>query len=196
MTCATKPPSARAGSDDIVGLMHVRVRDAVRSDADAIAAAHIASWRAAYTHIFPASIFDSPDFDRSRVELWRRWSHSPTADRRLVVATVDHRVVGFAHTGCRDESDETDRTRCGELLGFYAHPDVWGTDVAPLMMESAISSLRDLDVCRAVVWTLADADRARRFYEKSGWSPTGETDTWARYPDHPVAEVQLEFVLA
>lgn len=175
--------------------MQVRIRDAVRDDADSIAAAHIASWRAAYTHIFPPSIFDSPDFDRSRIEMWRRWTHSPTPDRRLIVATKDERVVGFAHTGRRDDPAHDHEPACGELFGFYAHPDVWGTGVAKLMMDSSLSSLRDLGVDHAVVWTLADAHRARAFYEKSGWSVTGSTDTWARYPDHPVEEVELKHSL-
>jgi len=171
--------------------MQIRIRDAVHRDADEIAAAHIASWRAAYTHIFPSSIFDSPDFDRSRIEMWQRWTHSPTADRRLVVAVGNDRVVGFAHTGLRDDPGRDEDPACGELFGFYAHPDVWGTDAAKLLMNSALSSLGDLGVDRAVVWTFAEASRARAFYEKSGWSSTGSIDTWARHPDHPVEAVEL-----
>lgn len=123
--------------------------------------------------------------------MWRRWSHSSTPDRRLVVATADERVVGFAHTGLRDDPAHEQEPTCGELFRFYAHPDVWGTGVATLMMDSAISSLRDLGVDDAVVWTLADAHRARAFYQKCGWSLTGASDTWARYPDHPTAAVEL-----
>jgi len=171
--------------------MQIRILDAIRGDADAIAAAHIASWRAAYTHIFPASVFGSPDFDQSRIEMWRSWSHSSTPDRRLIVATADERVVGFAHTGLCDAPAPHREPECGELFGFYAHPEVWGTNVATLMMDSALSSLRQLGVGRAIVWTLTEAHRARAFYEKSGWSLTGSTNTWSRYPDSPVPEVEL-----
>ena len=115
--------------------------------------------------------------------------------RQLIVATADERVVGFAHTGHSDEPAHEQRPTCGELFGFYAHPDVWGTGVAKLMMDSALSSLRDLGVDHAVVWTLADAHRARAFYEKSGWCLTGSSDTWTRYPDHPAAEVELKHSL-
>lgn len=175
--------------------MQIRIRDAVRGDADAISAAHIASWRAAYAHIFPPSVFDAPEFDRSRMEMWRRWTHSPTPDRRLIVATADGRVVGFAHTGHGGQLEGKQEPGCGELFGFYAHPDVWGTDVAKLMMHSALASLRALGIERAVVWTFAEADRARAFYEKSGWSSTGATDTWALYPDNPAVQVELEHPL-
>lgn len=169
----------------------VGVRDAIRADADDIAATHIASWRVGYTHIFPRSVFDDPDFDRSRVAIWRSWTHSPTADRRLVVGTLDGRIRGLAHTGLVDDSADDADAGCGELFGFYAHPEVWGTAVAPRMMDSALESLASLGVPRAVVWTFARADRARAFYEKSGWSLTDRTDVWDRYPDHPVDAVQL-----
>lgn len=91
-------------------------------------------------HIFPASIFESPDFDRSRIEIWRRWTHSPTADRRLVVATADRSVVWFEHTGFCNEPDGGGATGRGELHGFYAHPDAWGTGAAPLLMASIVPS--------------------------------------------------------
>ncbi|MGB3735004.1 MAG: hypothetical protein WA964_08620 [Ilumatobacter sp.] len=42
----------------------------------------------------------------------------------------------------------------------------------------------------AVVWTLSDATRARRFYEKTGWIETGRTGVWDRYPAHPVPELE------
>ncbi len=171
--------------------MHIRIRDGIRSDADAIAAAHIASWRAAYAHIFPPSIFDSPDFDQSRIQMWRSWTHSPTPDRRLIVATADERVVGFVHTGRSDRPGLHRGSECGELFGFYAHPDVWGTQVATLMMNSALSSLSQLGVDRAIVWTLTDAHRARAFYEKSGWSLTGSTGLCALYPNSAATEVEL-----
>lgn len=122
--------------------------------------------------------------------MWRRWTHSPTADRRLLVADADGTVVGFAHSGHTDDRDAAES--CGELLGFYSHPDVWGSGVAAALMDATLDHLRSLGHRRAVVWTLADAARARRFYDTTGWTPTGRTDTWTRYPDHPVAEVEYE----
>jgi len=83
--------------------MAVLVRNAVLEDADAIADAHIASWRSAYRHIFPDSVFAAHDFDSSRREMWRAWTHSQTPDRRLQVVVSDGRVLGFAHTGDSDD---------------------------------------------------------------------------------------------
>lgn len=179
--------------------MSILVRDGVPEDADAIADADIASWRAAYRHIFPAAIFDSPDFDNSRGEMWRAWTHSPTPDRRLSVAVLDDRVVGFAHAGDSDDEDSVHSTdqadRFGEVFGFYVHPDAWGSGAAGALMDAAVQHLADLGHRRAVVWTLGDAARARRFYAKTGWTETGRTGTWDRYPESPVSELEYDRAL-
>ena len=175
--------------------MPIHVRDATREDADGIADAHIASWRAAYGHIFPDSIFEAPDFDRSRRTRWRAWMHSEIPDRRLMVATIDDLVVGFALTGDSDDEASLNARdpseRFGQLFGFYLHPDAWGSGAAGFLMDASIEHLAQLGHDRAVVWTLGDAARARRFYKKSGWTETGRTDMWSHYPDHPVEEVEL-----
>lgn len=174
--------------------MTMVVRHAVREDADAIADAHVASWRAAYRHIFPASILDDADFDRERRELWRGWTHSPTPDCRLQVIVDDDRVVGFAYTGDSDDeagvAAKEQGDRFGELFGFYLHPDAWGSGAAQLLMDAALEHLAEIGLHRAVLWTFSDAPQARRFYTKSGWVETGETDIFTRYPDHPVPELQ------
>ena len=126
---------------------------------------------------------------------WRAWTHSQTSDQRLIVGIADGAVVGFAHTG--NGADETatlaDGTSVvGELYGFYLHPDVWGSGVAPVMMNAAVDHLATLGQSRAVLWTLRDAHRARAFYEKSGWTPSGRTDTLTMYPHQPAAEVEYE----
>lgn len=166
--------------------MAILIRDADRSDADAIAQVHIASWRSAYRHIFPPTVFDDPDFDRSRIAMWRSWSHSPTPDRRLVVAVDKGLVVGFAHSGHTDG----DGVVAGEIFGFYTHPDSWGSGAASALMTCSLDHLRLLGHSRAVLWTLGEAHRARAFYEKSGFVPSGRTDLWTRYPDHPVDDVE------
>ena len=96
-------------------------------------------------------------------------------------------IVGFGHVG----SARADGA-AGELYGFYVHPDAWGSGVAAAMMAAAVEHLESLAPRRAVLWTLRDADRARAFYEKSGWVTSGQTDTWEQYPERAVAEVEYE----
>lgn len=55
------------------------------------------------------------------------------------------------------------------MLAFYAHPDAWGTGAAAALMRRGLEDLAESGDREAVLWTLAAAGRARRFYEKNGW---------------------------
>jgi hypothetical protein len=57
-------------------------------------------------------------------------------------------------------------------------------------MTAALEHLASLGHARAVVWTFADAGRARAFYRKTGWTVTGRTDIWASYPEAPTGQVE------
>ena len=150
-----------------VGDAGIRVRAAVDTDGNEIGEAHAAAWIAAYDHIF------APDFLRVAAEGRRTgWPHSIhrllVAPNILLVGEIGGRVVAFAHA--KPLSD----TRAAEIVGFYCHPDAWGTGVAGVLMTRAWSAVSD-DADEVVLWTLRDAHRARRFYEKVGFRATGRT---------------------
>ena len=136
------------------------------------------------------ALFDADDFDSSRRNMWRSWTHSLTPNRRMQVAEVGGRLVGFAHTGDSDDQACVSATdpldRFGELFGFYVHPDAWGSGAATALMDAALQHLVDLGHRRAVVWTLSDAAGPAASTSKSGWVETGRVDIWARYPAHRV----------
>jgi GNAT superfamily N-acetyltransferase len=145
----------------------VRVRAAVDTDATEIGAAHAAAWIAAYDHIF--------DSDFLRVAAEGRSTGWPSSIHRLLVAPnillvgeLGGRVVAFAHAAPLPD------TRTAEIVGFYCHPDAWGTGVARLLMTRAWSAVSE-EADDVILWTLRDAHRARRFYEKMGFRTTGRT---------------------
>jgi len=86
----------------------------------------------------------------------------------VLVAERDGQIVGFAAARPSDRGPSV-----GEVSGFYAHPDAWGTGIAMALMSETCSILAK-DYMDVVVWTLRDAAQARRFYEKVGFLPTGE----------------------
>ncbi len=151
----------------------IAVRTATEHDIDAIAAAHIAAWRVGYRGLFPDEYLDSDAFAAERRSIWesRQWTSQP--DQSVFVGVVDERVVGFAVVG----PDREDPTQ-GELYAFYVHPEAWGTGVARSLIEAGEQWLRDQGFTNAVLWALRDNPRARRFYEKSGWSWTGIEMMW------------------
>jgi RimJ/RimL family protein N-acetyltransferase len=54
-------------------------------------------------------------------------------------------------------------------------PEVWGKGVAAGLMKQALSDT--IDFSAVTVWPFAENHRARRFYEKHGFHPTGQTRT-------------------
>ena len=150
--------------------MDIEIRLAVGDDAGAIAEAHIAAWRVAYEHVVPKWFLDDPRFESARRDGWNRklsensrpagWDEHDEVFSGL----IDGRVVGFGHVGAARGGGSD-----GELYGFYVHPDAWGTGLADELIARCHASLA-LRFDDALLWVLTDNQRARRFYERNGWS--------------------------
>ena len=151
--------------------MEVVVRTAARDDADAIADINVAAWRAGYAHLLPESILYADDFDEVRRSNWRRWRFGP--GMRISVAEDESaNIVGYAMYG-PERARARGFTGRGEIWAFYVEPDAWGTGAADALMAHAEYRLHTEAFPTAVLWVLEDNPRARRFYERHGWSPTG-----------------------
>ena len=193
----------------------IHVRPGVRDDADALAAAHIEGWRGGYRGIFPDAYLDSPQFASERLDTWRAWTWGIHGSSLLVVE-LHERVVGFALVGAEREQPGAEpgkpvpdprpgravtsapgiRGR-GEVFAFYLHPDAWGTACAATLMVHSELRLSGDGCHEAVLWVLRDNPRARRFYERSGWDPTGRMLMWegphtASKPAAAVPEVEYQ----
>ena len=59
-----------------------------------------------------------------------------------------------------------------EIYGFYSHPVAWGSGLASELLAETCSRFA-MHSDRVILWTLREAARARRFYEKSGFELTG-----------------------
>ncbi len=165
----------------------VTIRPATRDDADGIGESHASAWEQAFAHLF------DPEFlARSGASRRTGWRHSIERNLRplnvLLVAEVGGVVRAFG------QGAPTDEPTTAEVRGFYAHPDVWGTGAAGALMAALLDALAT-DAISVVLWTPRGAGRARRFYEKAGFSLTGETRTdtvtdWRTGEGAPVDEVQ------
>jgi GNAT superfamily N-acetyltransferase len=175
----------------------VTIRAGERSDADAITDVQVASWRAGYAHVFPDSILYADDFDATRRAFWRGWRFAP--GHRIAVATVPdgddgERVVGFSSYGPERERARGYTGR-GEVWAFYLHPDVWGSGVAPALIEHVEQRLLAEGFDAAVLWVLADNPRGRRFYERHGWAASGIEANFDDYCEVRVPEVEYRKLL-
>jgi GNAT superfamily N-acetyltransferase len=117
---------------------------------------------AGLAHIYPPAEYPYPD--AAILERWRTFSGE------VLLAEDDGVPVGCAATAA-----------CW-LHGFYVVPECWGSGVAATLHEAALAAL---DCTEVKLWVLEDNARARRFYEKHGWRPNGETRV-VEYPPHPL----------
>jgi GNAT superfamily N-acetyltransferase len=148
------------------------VRRARPEDAAAIAAIHVRTWQAAYEHVFGAERLAGLDPERRRLG-WERALSERVDEEDVFVAEEDGDVVAFASSGpARDEPEE------GELYAIYALPQAWGGGAGAELMRATLGALRGRGFPGALLWVLEDNPRARRFYEREGW--TLDTAEWAR----------------
>ena len=84
----------------------MEIRPARVEDAAPLARVHVATWQAAYEHVFGAERLAAVEAER-RVQAWERSLREPAADDAVFVAEVeDAGLVGFASVGsCRDGPD-------------------------------------------------------------------------------------------
>lgn len=175
----------------------ITVRPARAEDATAVADAHVTAWRAGFRGVFTDAYLDGEHLERSRREGWaRRLTEGPppngNALNLVLVPEIDGRVVGFGHVGDEDVGEGAPKSGRGEVYGFYVHPDAWGSGAAMVLMRACEAAMAD-HFADAVLWTLLDTPRSRRFYEKAGWT-CGEADdlrtsTWD-VTGEPVTVVQ------
>jgi ribosomal protein S18 acetylase RimI-like enzyme len=147
----------------------IGVRRAAPEDAPAIGEAHSEAWRVGYARLFDPDVLDAEVTTRRAG--WEARMAAPGMEHTvLLVGELDGVVRGFAHVG-----PAADGSGRGEVYGFYAHPMTWGQGLAQAMMAEGLASLVAMGFDTACVWTLRDAGRARAFYEKVGFRPSGAT---------------------
>jgi ribosomal protein S18 acetylase RimI-like enzyme len=62
------------------------------------------------------------------------------------------------------------------LYALYLLPAWWSAGVGRALMVSVLDALRGDRYRRVVLWVLADNARARRFYERAGFTVDGGTN--------------------
>lgn len=149
-----------------------RIRAATPADARAIAEVHVASWRATYRGLLPDAYLDRLSVDEREAQR-REVLEDPASEWGTLVAEEDGRVIGFAAFGPSRDDDAPPGT--GEIPAIYLAPEVVGTGVGRDLFAEATAGLRKAGFERATLWVLEANERARRFYERAGWTLDGET---------------------
>lgn len=124
----------------------------------------------ALAHIFPQDFYPFPTN-----QIRRRWP----------AETTDPSVSAYVITGDRDQVVGFAATRGLDLLHFGTAVETWGTGLATSAHDEVLARFRTVGVTRVRLRVYEENQRARRFYEKLGWKPTGRR-TQASFPPHPV----------
>jgi GNAT superfamily N-acetyltransferase len=156
----------------------VMLRDAMASDAEAIGVVHADAWQVAHRDLFEPRWLDR-FVARRRAQWANRMALPEFARTTLLVAVRGDQVAAFAYFGPHGLMSAVQgpvspgHDADGEIYGFYAHPTVWGTGIAGTLMDGAWDLLMDNGYPAVRLWTLAGANRARRFYSRFGFEETG-----------------------
>lgn len=143
----------------------MRVREATRADAAAIARLHLENWRAAYRGIVPDDLLDAIT-EESRRQHWDRVLAQRDGTEFVYVAEDDDgRLLGIASGGPEVGGDPHYH---GELYVLHVRPDAQGRGVGRALMRAVARRLAAADITTLLVWMLRENHPARRFYAALG----------------------------
>jgi len=146
-----------------------QIRRAVEADCDAISAIHVHSWSWAYRGLVPDRALDTLSV-AERASTWRA-ALAPGSAHRVWLAEQDARGLGFAAWGPARDRDAGPGS--AELYAIYLELAAAGTGVAGAILEVVCREMRQQGYARALLWVLSANPRARRFYERNGWTVDG-----------------------
>lgn len=142
----------------------LRLREATPADAEGVARVYVESWNDGFTDLMPPRMLNAAQI--------ARWSRDLDAEVvRWWLAESGESVVGFVGTGPSRDPIDPD---LGEVDTIAVAPSAWRRGVGRRLMDAALADLRGGGYGQAILWTLADYERARTFYEATGWHPSGE----------------------
>lgn len=153
------------------------VRPAGPTDGAAIAAVQRRAWRTGYRGLLADAFLDDLDFSYLGAYWTGRATISPTPRHRLLVAGGRGEVHGVVDAGPdRDAggpvaSDGLAAT--GEVRSLYVDPSAQGGGLGAALLAAAVAELVDQACHELILWVVEGNERARRFYERRGWSADG-----------------------
>jgi L-amino acid N-acyltransferase YncA len=150
--------------------MDIIIHKVLPEDAYDYTVCHIACWQSAYKDIIPSGFLaNMPNEIEQRTERLKNNLNEST-DISYYYAAVNGKMIGRLIFGkCRDE----DKSNAGEVTAVYLIKEYWNKGLGRKMMDYAIDELKSIGYDEIIVWVLEDNNRARRFYEKYGFTLDG-----------------------
>ena len=135
------------------------------------------SWRYAYRGIVNQDYLDGMKLEKVE-EIAFKFKDG------VYVAKDGEKVVGFVSYG---EYRGEDLENAGEIYAIYLLEDYYGKGVGARLVETALENLKDFHL--VALWVFKENLRARKFYEKCGFSCDGKENTFELIT--PLEEVRM-----
>jgi ribosomal protein S18 acetylase RimI-like enzyme len=145
----------------------VAIRAAVPADAPAIAALHVAVWRATYRDLAPPEAIRRLDLPRRRAQ-WE--AMLVKAERSILVAERDGRIVGIGTAGPATVPELGER---GEILYLYVDPAHARAGIGRALVRHLARALKAQGYSAVALGVVEGNRPAIDFYKKLGGRPAG-----------------------
>lgn len=133
----------------------------------AVSRIYAESWRHAYKGIVPQSFLDGLSEDNCGKKLDREGIYH-------LVAAADGKLVGTS-SYCKSRFPEY--AEYGEIISIYFLPEYMGKGCGKKLLAAAVEKLSEMGFRDVFLWVLEENHNARAFYERCGFSPSGDRMT-------------------
>ncbi|WP_235980439.1 GNAT family N-acetyltransferase [Streptomyces albidus (ex Kaewkla and Franco 2022)] len=174
----------------------MHVREMTAADVDAVAALRVRGWQSAYADLMPrsylAAMSVAEDAARRRTMFEEAAATAEARVVNLVSESDDGTVTGWAALGpYRPEGPhgQGESVDGAELYALYVLPEHIGTGTGRALMSACLDRAAERGFTRLLLWVVRGNTRARRFYERAGFTFDGAEDTYV-IEGTPVPEVR------
>ena len=148
-------------------------------DLFAVSRVYEESWREAYRGLLPQEYLNS-------IPLGKWVPYLEQAGRESLLLLEGEKIVGTASC-CASRTPEL--AGWGEIVSLYLLPEYWGNGWGKALLSAAVKQLESMGYRDLFLWVLEGNQRARAFYERMGFHPSGAY-TEDEIGGVPVREIQ------
>ena len=119
----------------------------------------------------------SPRIALAEAQTWQFEERLRQPGYWALVAEASEEAVGYVvlRQALTIEKPRQPIPGAGHIWHLFVRPAWWGSGLAARLLEEAVVEARRREYSEIKLWTPRDNARARAFYEREGWSRTGDT---------------------
>ena len=141
------------------------IREARRTEISTLAKIQCSAWKSAFGDIITAATMEKYTDTEKCAKMLERVFDSKIG--HMYIAGIDNKACGELFWKPIDGRD-------AEIVALHTLKRVWGSGVGRALMDRAIKDMTENGFFAAKLWVFKDNIRARKFYEKCGFTPTGQ----------------------